>query len=148
MPQIALVAHQHDDDVGIGVVPELLQPPRDVLVGLVFADVVDEEGPDGATVVGRGDGTVPFLAGRVPDLCLDGLGVDLDRPCGELDADGRLGVEVELIARESAEQVGLSDAGISNQHNLAPGGLAHGITTVISCIGRVWNTFEEELEEV
>lgn len=115
--QIALVADEHDDNVGVGVVAQFLEPPGDVLVGLVLADIVDEEGADSTTVVGRGDGAVTLLAGGIPNLCLDGLGVDLDRPGGELDADGRLGVEVELVASESAEQVGLSDARVSDQHH-------------------------------
>lgn len=115
MPQIALVTDQHDDDVGVGVVAQLLEPPRDILVGLVFADVVDEQRADGATVVRRGDGAVPLLAGGIPDLRLNGLGVDLDRTGSELDADGRLGIEIELVARESAQQVGLSDARVSDQ---------------------------------
>lgn len=76
--QIALVTDQHDDDVGIGMVPQLLQPPVDILVGLVLADIIDEEGADSATVVSRGNGTVALLASSIPDLCLDGLGVDLD----------------------------------------------------------------------
>ena len=109
MPQIALVADQHDDDVGVRMVPQLLEPPGHVLIGLVLADVVDEQSSDGAAVVGRGNGTVALLAGGIPDLRLDGLGVDLDRPGSELDADGGLGVDVELVAGESAQQVGLSD---------------------------------------
>jgi hypothetical protein len=44
----------------------------------VLADVVDEEGSDGAAVVRRGDGSVSLLAGGIPDLGFDGLGVDLD----------------------------------------------------------------------
>ena len=48
-------------------------------------------------------GVESFLARRVPDLRLDRLGVDLDAARRELDADGRLGVEVELVARESRE---------------------------------------------
>ena len=92
MPQIALVAHQHDDDVRVGVIPQLLKPSRDVLVCLVLADIVDEEGTDGASVVSRRDRTVTFLTSGVPNLRLDGLGFDLDGPRGELDTDGRLGV--------------------------------------------------------
>jgi hypothetical protein len=110
MPQIALVTDEHDDDVGVGMVAQLLQPPRHVLVCLVLADVVDEQGAHCAAVVCRRDGAVSLLAGGVPDLRLDGLGVDLDRPGCELDADGRLGVEVELVAGESAQQVGFTDA--------------------------------------
>lgn len=117
MPQIALVTHQHDDNIRIGVVPQLLEPPRNVLVCLVLANIVDEQGADSTSVVRRRDGAVPFLAGGVPNLCLDGLGVDLDRPGGKLDADGGLGVYVELIPSESTEQVGLSDTRVSDQNN-------------------------------
>jgi hypothetical protein len=110
------------------MVAELLQPPRYVLVGLMLANVVDEQGADSATVICGGDGAVSLLAGRVPDLRLDRLCVDLDGSGGELDADGRLGVEVELVARESAQEVRLSDAGISDEHNC--GGLARGVRTL------------------
>ncbi|KAL3300432.1 Ras-like protein Rab-11B, partial [Colletotrichum asianum] len=95
--------------------PQLLQPSRDVLVCLVLADVVDKEGADSSSVVGGGNGAVSLLAGGIPNLCLDRLGVDLNGSGSELDADCRLGVQVELIAGESTEKVGLSDAGVSNQ---------------------------------
>lgn len=117
VPQIALVAHQHNDNVVVGMIPQLLQPACHILICLVLADVVDEQGADGATVVGGRDGAVPFLARRVPNLCLDSLGIYLDRSCCELDADGGLGVEVELVAGESAKQVGLSDARVTDQHH-------------------------------
>jgi hypothetical protein len=115
VPQIALVPNQHNDDVGVGMVAKLLEPPGDVLIGLVLADVVDEEGADGTAVVGGGDGAVALLASCIPDLGLDGLGVDLDRPRGKLNADGGLGVDVELVSCETAEQVGFTDARISDQ---------------------------------
>lgn len=118
MPQIALVAHQHDDDVGVGMIAQLLQPARDILVGLVLGDVVDEQGAHRATVVGRSDGAVAFLTRGVPDLGLDGLGIDLDAASCEFDADGRLAVEVELVAGEPGEQVRFADAGISNKDDL------------------------------
>jgi len=117
VPQIALVSDQHDNNVGISVIAELLEPSRDVLVGLVLADVVDEESADGATVVCRGDGAVSLLAGGIPDLSLDGLRIDLDRAGGELDADGGLGIEVELVAGESTQKVGLSDTRVTNKHH-------------------------------
>jgi hypothetical protein len=37
---------------------------------------------------------------------------------GELDADGGLGHEAELVAREAGEQVGLVDIGVSAEHHL------------------------------
>lgn len=115
MPQIALVSNQHNDNVRVGVVAQLLQPPCDILVGLVLADVVHEQGAHGAAVVGRCDGAVALLAGCVPDLCLDRLGVHLDGAGRELDADGRLGVEVELVAGEPAQQVGFTDTRVSDE---------------------------------
>ena len=69
--------YQHDDDVGVGVVPELPEPPLHVLVSEVFGDVIDEESPHSPPVVGGGDGAVSLLPRRVPDLGLDGLPVNL-----------------------------------------------------------------------
>jgi len=82
VPQVRLVTNQHDDDVGVGVVPELPKPPLDVLVCEVLGDVVDEERAHGPPVVGGGDGAVPLLPRRVPDLGLDGLPVNLEQDNG------------------------------------------------------------------
>ena len=37
---------------------------------------------------------------------------------GELDADGGLGLEAELVAGEAGEDVGLADAGVADEHDL------------------------------
>lgn len=97
------------------MVPELLEPSGDVLVRLVLANVVDEQGTDGSAVVSRSDGAVTFLACGIPDLSLDGLVVDLNAARSELDTDGRLGIKVELVAGETAQQVGFTDARVSYQ---------------------------------
>lgn len=117
VPQIALVSDQHDDNVCIGVISQLLEPSRNVLVCLVLADIVDKKGADGTSVVCGSDGTVTLLAGCIPNLRLDGFGVNLDRSGGKLDTDSRLGVEVEFVSSESAEKIGLSDSRVSNQDN-------------------------------
>lgn len=117
MPQIALVAHQHNHNIRVRMISEFLQPPCHVLVGLVLADVVDEQRADGAAVVGRGDGAVAFLTRGVPDLGLDGLAVDLDATGCELDADGGFAVEVEFVAGEAREQVGFADPRVAYQHH-------------------------------
>jgi len=109
MPQIALVTDQHDNNVGVGMVAQLLQPSCYVLICLVLADVVDKQRSYSATVVCRGDSTVSLLARSVPDLRLDCLSINLDRSGSELDTDGRLGVEVELVACESTQQIGFTD---------------------------------------
>lgn len=92
MPQIALVSHQHDDNVCVCMVSQFLQPSCHILVGLVLADVVNEKGAHSAAVVGRRNSTVPLLASGIPDLRLDRLGIDLNGPGRELDADRGLGV--------------------------------------------------------
>lgn len=53
MLQIALVSHEHDDYVGVGVIAQFLQPPCNVDVGCVFGDVVDQEGTNCTSVVAR-----------------------------------------------------------------------------------------------
>jgi hypothetical protein len=60
------------------MVAQLLQPPCDVLVCLVLADIVDKQRSYGASVVGRGNGAVSLLACGIPDLSFDGLRVDLE----------------------------------------------------------------------
>lgn len=92
MSQIALISDQHNDDIRIGVISQLLQPSCYVLVCLVFADIVNEQSSDGTSVVCRCDGTVSLLPSSIPDLCLNGLRIYLNRPGCELDADGGLGV--------------------------------------------------------
>ena len=49
--QVRLVANEHNDDVGIGVVAKLPKPAFDVLVCQVLRDVVDEKSTDGAAVI-------------------------------------------------------------------------------------------------
>nr|CAB3497634.1 unnamed protein product [Digitaria exilis] len=44
-------------------------------------------------------------------LYLEGAG-------GELDADGGLGLEAELVAGEAGEDIGLADAGVADEHDL------------------------------
>lgn len=137
MSQIGLVTAEHDltselieshhfrlllscahHNIGISMIPQLLQPPRDVLISLLLGDVIDEQRTHRASVVGRGDSTVTFLARGIPNLRLDRLVIDLDATRGKLDADGGLAVQVELVAGESREQVGFSNAGVSYEHHL------------------------------
>lgn len=92
MSQIALVSDQHDDNVGVGVVAKLFQPPVHIFVGLVFGDIINQESTDGTTVVCRGNCAVPFLTSGIPNLSLDGLGVNLDRAGRKLDTNSRFGV--------------------------------------------------------
>lgn len=97
------------------MVTQLLQPSCDILICLVLADVVDKQCSYRASVVGRGDSAVSLLAGGIPDLSFDGLSVDLDRSSREFNTDRRLGIEVELVAGETAQEVGFTNARVSDE---------------------------------
>ena len=90
MLQIALVSDQHDNDIAVCMIPQLLQPPRHILIRLVLADVVNEKCSNSAAIVRRGDGTITLLTSSIPDLSFDCFGINLDAAGGELDADCRL----------------------------------------------------------
>ena len=66
----------------------LLVAGEHTVEGPLVRDIVDEQDAHGTTVVGRRDGTEALLAGRVPDLQLDALAVELNGPNLEVDADG------------------------------------------------------------
>ena len=91
------------------MVAQLLQPPCNVLIGLVLADIVDKQRSYSATVVGRCNCAVSLLSSCIPDLRLNRLGIHLNGAGSKFDTDGRLGVKVELVAGESAQQVGFTD---------------------------------------
>lgn len=114
MSQIGLVADEHDDNIVVGVIAQLAQPLLGVLVRDVLGNVVDEESTDGAAIVRARDRPVALLAGRVPDLSLYGFAVHLDAPRGELDTDRRLALQIELIARETREEIRLAHARVSD----------------------------------
>jgi len=58
------------------------------------------------------------LAGGVPNLSLDFLGVDLQALSLELDAYGGLGVHIELVAGVAGKEVGFSDRRVSDYDDL------------------------------
>ncbi len=51
MPQIALVAHQHDDNVVIRMIPQLLQPALHILISQMLCDVIDQKSSNCTPVV-------------------------------------------------------------------------------------------------
>jgi len=63
---IALVADKQLVDALGGVSVNLLKPLLDVVEGVHVGHIVDHADAVGTTVVGRGDGTEPFLASSVP----------------------------------------------------------------------------------
>ena len=58
---VPLVSDEHDDHVGVGVLPGVLLPCGEVVEGVPPRNVVHEESPRGAPVVGTRNGTECFL---------------------------------------------------------------------------------------
>ena len=74
---------------------DLAEPVLYVLEGLFVVDGVGDDDAVDAFVVSGGDGLeaglrggLPLLAGRVPDVELDGVLFDVERLDFEVDADG------------------------------------------------------------
>lgn len=105
MLEIALVADEHDDNVGVCVVLELFKPTLDIVKCGLFGDVIDEQGADCAAVISRSDGAIAFLTSGIPNLCLYGLALCLNGSGGKLDANGGFRFEVELVASKATQQV-------------------------------------------
>ncbi len=64
-----------------------------------------------------GDSPVALQPGCVPDLGFDGVGVQLNSPRAELDADGGATVVIELILGEARQKVALSYARLPYQNH-------------------------------
>ena len=117
MLEVTLIPHKHDDNIGVGMVTKFFQPSCDIIISLVFADIVDEQGANSAAIICRSNGPVPLLACCIPNLGLDRLGINLKGTGSELDTNRRLGIQVELISCKTAQQIGLSNTGITDKNN-------------------------------
>ncbi len=61
MPQIALVAHQHDDNVVISMIPQLLQPALHILISQMLCDVIDQKSSNCTPVVSVKETYVKYI---------------------------------------------------------------------------------------
>ena len=71
VPQVALVAHEHDDHLLVAVVAQLFEPLAHAHVRLVLGQIVDEQSADSTAIERVRDGAESLLASRVPHLCLN-----------------------------------------------------------------------------
>jgi hypothetical protein len=115
--KVTLIPHKHDDNVGVSVVAKFFQPSCDIIISLVFADIVDEQSANSAAVICRSNSPVPLLACCIPNLGFDRLGINLKGPGSEFDTNGGLGIQVELISGKTAQQIRLSNTGITDKNN-------------------------------
>jgi len=115
--------------VHIGMLLDLRDPVANGLEGPTIGDVVNEQDALRAAEVGRGDGAESLLAGRVPDLELDALAIDLDVLDFEVDADGGDEGRGERVVRVTQEEARFAHAGVSDHEqfdlHVIRGGLAH-----------------------
>lgn len=84
---------------------EFVKPATDAIESSPATNIVDNESTDSAPVVSRGDGTEAFLAGGVPNLSFNLLGIDFQALRLELHPDGGFRVGVELVPRVPGKQV-------------------------------------------
>ena len=66
MPQIALVAYQHDHDIGICMVAKFFQPSGNIIVGLMFADIIDQKRSHCPPVICWCDSAIPLPVQQYP----------------------------------------------------------------------------------
>lgn len=83
--------------------------------GSLVGNVVDQQDAHGAAVVGGRDGAEALLAGRVPDLQLGALSVQLNGADLEVDADGRDKRRRERVLAEAQQAARLADARVANE---------------------------------
>ena len=57
--KIWLVANQHDHDVRVCVLPQLLQPPSDILKRCMPSDIIHQQSTNSTSVVSTSNSTVP-----------------------------------------------------------------------------------------
>ena len=103
--------------MGVSVVFDLFQPVSNMVEGVsskcfpsLPGDIVDQQGSDGATIVGASDRPEVLLTGGVPDLEFDVLIIDGDSFCSELDADGDIVGDSGLVFDELEYDAGFSYA--------------------------------------
>lgn len=103
MPQITLISNQHNDYISIRVIPQFFQPSLHILICLMLADIINKQSTHCATIVRRRNGTVTLLARCIPDLRLDGFGVNLYGAGCKLNTNRGFGVEIEFVSGEPRE---------------------------------------------
>ena len=51
MAQVTFISDEHDDDLLVGVVAQLLQPTLDAIKRHMLANIVDQQGTHGSAIV-------------------------------------------------------------------------------------------------
>jgi len=117
--KIVFVANENDLNFIVCVLAHFQKPPFQVLKRLSFRNVVDEQHANGLSVVGIGDGSVPFLSRSVPYLSAN---VDssfyLHLLGGKLHPNRERRLVFELVFGVAEQQLRFADARVPNKHYL------------------------------
>ena len=97
---VTLITNQHDSCVRVSILTHFLQPSRQVSECVAPRNIVHQQGTCSTAVVRPCDRFEGLLAGRIPDLQLDVLPVDLDRACSELHSDCEVVLLAEPLVRK------------------------------------------------
>mmetsp|Transcript_1403 Transcript_1403/g.2447 ORF Transcript_1403/g.2447 Transcript_1403/m.2447 type:complete len:228 (+) Transcript_1403:759-1442(+) len=129
--QVGLIPYEHDGDVRVCVLACILEPRRQALEGLPPCDVVHEQRTGGAAIVRPCDGAKGLLSRGVPNLQLDGLGVDLHHFRPEFHANGQIVHGLETSVRELQQETALSHAHVTYDNILEKISVRHSGRKVI-----------------
>lgn len=66
--EVALVADEEYYNAAVGMLPQLLQPPVNILKRAVLSNIVHQQRTHRITVISIGDSSITFLSCRVPYL--------------------------------------------------------------------------------
>ena len=114
---------------------ELIEPSADTIESGTAANIVNDESTDGAAVIGRGDGAKPFLAGSIPNLSLNLFAINIHNLSLEFNADGGLGMEIELVSSITRQQIGFTNRRVSDDDDLEEILLTSFIVRRRHCVG-------------
>lgn len=109
IPQIDLVANQHDGNLVIGMLPDLLQPPLDILKGSPLINIVYHEYPWAVPVITPGNGSKGFLSRSIPNLKFNGL-PDIDYFWSIFDSYSGLVLQLEGWLLVTQQNAGFTDS--------------------------------------
>ena len=98
--EIRLISHQHNSNVLVSIVFELVEPFLNALKCLLLCDVVNEQGTNGSSIISTRDSSVPLLPCSVPDLSFDDFAIALNTLRSKLNTNRCLTLEVEFILGE------------------------------------------------
>lgn len=114
--EVDFVPDKYAHEVGVSIFANIRQPILDAVEGLPLCDVVDQNSPCCALVVGVSNGPIPrladyvlFLSSRVPELSLHRQILDPYGFWGEIDSDRWPRISVVGVFDVAMQQIGLAN---------------------------------------